>query len=139
MRTRLREGEYAKNLVPVLNHPTGVISQLKEIDNGYFVVLNTRTQRFEIHNSNNRGFYTYCLSFTSLDGRVIEEVKRTRYENAQKLIAEMDAYNEKLQMQKEEKYLDEIGWKAREYYQFLDNHPSAMSRLPQDAYKTRWV
>ena len=40
----MREGEYGKGRVPVVSHALDIPARLKELDEGYFVMLNRKTQ-----------------------------------------------------------------------------------------------
>ncbi len=75
----------------------GVCDRLKTIDDGYFVFLNYKTGRFEVHNRHDYP-NTLCLvlPYDKLDERTVRKVRYTRAERAKELIARMDAENERL-------------------------------------------
>jgi hypothetical protein len=135
-----REGVHTDKLIPVLTSSYSIPERLKEIDSKYFVMFNKRTQKFEIHHAG-QPFSSYCLTvpYEELDCRTVDLVLETRRENMKKLIAEIEAENLKREIDAENKHMNELDWKAREYYQYLDNHPSADARLPKNAYKERFV
>jgi hypothetical protein len=126
---KAREGQYSKNLIPVTESVYHIPERLKEIDNKYFVMFNTKKQRFEIHHAG-QPFQSFCLAvpFEELDARIIEYVKQTRRENQKKLIAEMDAHNAKLEADKQRKMQDEVGYYAGELYDWENRH-SAVNTL----------
>ncbi len=71
----------------------GVARRLKEIDSGYFVFLNYKTGKFEVHNSRSSPTLCLVLPFDKLDERTVNRVRYTRAERAEAIIAEMDRQN----------------------------------------------
>ncbi|HEY8390163.1 MAG TPA: hypothetical protein VIL26_04340 [Clostridia bacterium] len=55
-----------------------IASRLKSIDSGYFVMFDTISKSYEVHNSNNIGS-TFCLNvpYKELDARTITYVRKT--------------------------------------------------------------
>lgn len=72
----------------------GVARRLRSIDDGYFVFLNYKTGKFEIHNRRQRP-NTLCLvlPFDRLDERTVNRVLYTRAENVKRIVAEMERDN----------------------------------------------
>ena len=50
-----REGFYSPDRIPVTKHVCDIPDRLKQIDRHYFVMFNTRSQRFELHDARQRG------------------------------------------------------------------------------------
>ena len=80
-----------------------IAARLKTIDDGYFVVYNFRTHAFEVHHSRQRG-HTFALSvpYPSLDVRTELLVRKTRAENARRLLREMEEENARLRRRQAE-------------------------------------
>lgn len=74
-----------------------ITDRLKEIDSSYFVVYNNSSKKFELHSSDQL-FTTYCLTFPydTLDERAVLYARKSRSENREKLLREMEMQNEKL-------------------------------------------
>ena len=70
---------------------SGIARRLKSIDDGYFIFLNYRTGKLEVHNDKN-GANTLCLvlPYDALDERTVRRVRETRIERARELIAELE-------------------------------------------------
>ena len=83
-----------KGAIRIENDLFGIVARLKSIDDGYFVVYNAQKGAFEVHNSRQRGS-TFALSvpYPSLDVRTVRLVQRTRAENAERLLREMEEEN----------------------------------------------
>lgn len=94
-------------LIEIKSDALFVGERLKEIDQSYYVVFNTIKNRYEIHSTNQVGC-SYCLScpHPALDERLVELARKTRRDNINKLIEEIDKQNEILK-QKEIKQMIE--------------------------------
>lgn len=76
----------------------GISKRLKRIDDGYFLVYNKKTKKYEVHNSKNRDNTLSLVSpFETLDIRLVHLVQRTRVENFSQIIKEIDETNEKIE------------------------------------------
>lgn len=87
-----------------------ITERLKEIDQSYYLVFNTISNKYEVHSSNQVGC-SYCLTcpHPGLDERLVELTKKTRRENLYELLKEVDKENEKLEKQFEKNTLQKIG------------------------------
>lgn len=83
-----------------------VAQRLKEIDPKYFVVFNTKSQNFEVHNQGQLD-NTFCLSlpFAELDSRTLDLVRKTQTKNFEKLMEEIEKENQKKETQKNKEIL----------------------------------
>ena len=77
-----------------------ISQRIKEVDQSYYLVFNTISNKYEVHSSQQVGC-TYCLTCPNpaLDERLVELAKKTRRENLYELIKEVDKENEKLEKQ----------------------------------------
>lgn len=80
-----------------------IAKRLKSIDKAYELYLNRRLKRFEIHA---RGAMQMALPFDKLDVRTLEYARKTRIENIENMIREIEMNNEKIQKQKEEEIVN---------------------------------
>lgn len=80
------------------NDALDIAARLKEIDDGYIIVYNGYFKRLEVHNKK-QGKNTFCLVVPSnrLNARTVELVRRTRAENADRLLAEIDFHNARVE------------------------------------------
>lgn len=90
----------------------GVARRLKGIDDGYFVFLNYKTGKFEIHNRRDSPSLCLVLPYETLDERTVNKVLYTRAERVEKIVADMERENRRLeaeavsaQLQKAERFL----------------------------------
>ncbi len=77
-----------------------VTERLKEIDQSYYLVFNTIKGKYEVHSYAQNGC-TYCLTcpHEALDERLVELTRKTRRENLNELLKEIDKENEKIERQ----------------------------------------
>ena len=119
------EGKNDRDHVAVTSHATGVVDELKNIDDRFFLMLNRITQKFEVHVRDQRGSTLGCeLPFDNLDGRVPEYVR-------ERLTSRMDAFVEKIEKKNEQidasyrnATMDKAGYKTAEAIRYADHHPS---------------
>lgn len=74
-----------------------IAKRVKEIDDGYFIVRDYRTGKFQLHHRGQRGSsLALILPFDRLDCRTLTYVRRTRAERKRQLLEEMERDNERL-------------------------------------------
>ena len=87
-------------LIEIKSDPLFVTDRLKELDQDYYLVFNTIKHKYEVHNHSQIGC-SYCLTYPNpaLDERLLELVKKTRRENFNELMKEIDKANEKIEQE----------------------------------------
>lgn len=85
-------------LIDIYGDLYAIDERLKEIENGYRIKYNTLKKTYEIHNKN-QPFDSYCLTlpFKELDARTEDYVLKTRIQNKDKFLKEIEKHNEKIQ------------------------------------------
>ena len=99
-----------------------IADRIKEIDPGYFVMLNLRTGKFEVHHDGRGrqgrgGSLCLTLPFGRLDARAVTEVYRTRLERRERLLREMEEFN----LKSEKSRLKEIIANAENKWEKIKN------------------
>lgn len=84
----------------------GICARLKSIDGGYYVFLDYKTGRFELHHG--VGAHSLCLvlPFDRLDERTVRHVLYTRAERVKELVAAMERENAKLENEQNRRAAD---------------------------------
>ena len=80
----------------------GVCRRLKSIDDGYFVFLNYKTGKFEVHNGKDTRTLCLVLPYDTLDERTVRRVLYTRAERADRIAAQMERDNAKAEKRRNE-------------------------------------
>ena len=129
---RCREGEYAKDRIPVVGSVYGIPERLKEFRESLFVMFNKRTQRYEVHDSTQLDCTLACeLPFDELDARAVLYVRERRRERTEVLVAEIERHNEMLEEKGYQERMDKAGYKMKNAIKWLDSHESA-DKLPEE-------
>lgn len=93
--------------VIIENDLFSVAARLKQIDDGYFVVYDKCKHAFEVHNSRQRGdTFSLSVPYPCLDVRTVDLVRKTRAENAARLIREMEEENLRLEKNRTKEIID---------------------------------
>lgn len=83
------------NLIELTDDLFDIGWRLKAVNPDYFVVFNVTKKRFEVHN---RSLCKHSLAFVvpydELDCRTVDYALKTRAENADKLLGELEKHNE---------------------------------------------
>ncbi|MDE7164526.1 MAG: hypothetical protein K2O04_03790 [Clostridiales bacterium] len=87
----------------------GVCRRLKSIDDGYFVFLNYKTGKFEVHNRNDAP-HTLCLvlQYDVLDERTVRHVLYTRAERARETLERMERENARLDAERRHRTIQKL-------------------------------
>lgn len=105
----------------IKNDLFNICKRIKQIDKKYFIVLNKKTKKFEVHYKRNFSTLELVLPFDRLDKRTLDFVLKTRMEHKQKLIEEMEKNNQKLLDENNKNLLDEATYKAKEMLNYAHN------------------
>lgn len=85
-----------KNLLIIEGDAFFINERLKEIDKSYYIVFNTSRNLYEVHSSEQKGnSYAFTVPFDCLDERTLLFARKTRVENQDKIIEEIEKDNEK--------------------------------------------
>lgn len=126
-------------LIPINSNVYDIPQRLKELDPDYYIVLNTETQKFEVHHARQIGG-TFCLTlpFDELDARTIEYVRSHDIKYAKKIFEEIDRHNEALEREMIRKALEGPSEKVNEIHKYVTKYESK-EIAPDDAYSTRFI
>ena len=82
------------NLIKITNDVYFISKRLKAIDDSYEVYYNSQTCAYEVH-SNKQAKNSYCFKvpYECLDSRTLDYAVKTRRENRDKLIEEIEKNN----------------------------------------------
>lgn len=133
----MREGEYGRDRIPVVSHAMDIPRRLKELDEGYFVMLNVKTQRFEVwHRGYGEGILECVLPYEALDERAIRHVREHRVERMEALIREMEAHNARLEEETKMRWLEEAGERTKEAFRYLQRKTDR-EEIPEELMRGR--
>ena len=110
-----------------------IVNRLKQINSGYFVMFNTQTEKFEIHNNNYKNTLWLTLPFNQLDCRAINYVLKSQ--NVEQVLLEIENDNLKLEKSNKEKLEDRTTYQLNEIYNYANKK---VVDFDGDAYKFEW-
>lgn len=87
----------------------GIAERITAIEDGYFIVYDTREGRYEVHSADNKGS-TYCFTvpYDALDCRTLDYCERTLVAKTDKLLKEMERNNEKIDETKRKDFKNQM-------------------------------
>lgn len=78
-----------------VTHDIFDISQrVKDIDDGYFVLYNSTSKNFEVHNSKQKD--SFCISCKRLNVEVLNKLHKTKTINLNRIFSEIEENNQKI-------------------------------------------
>ena len=84
-----------------------ISQRLKEIDKSYQIFFNIASNSYEVHSSDQcKNSFCFKVPYSTLDERTLLYAKKTRSENRDKLIAEIEKSNEILYERNIKKQVD---------------------------------
>lgn len=98
-----------------------IVKRITEIDDGYYIVFNMEKNTFEIHNSNQFNSYCFTSKNSVIDSRIIDEINYSKISNIDKIIEEIDKYNELNELTSKQKAKDDADYMLREIYKYSSN------------------
>lgn len=120
---RCTEGRYSKDRIPVLINIYDIPVRLKEVNRDFFVMFNTRIQKYEVHCASQPYDTLACvLPFDELDARALQYVREFSRERTEHLAEEIERYNEELDRKAQAAMIDKANYKVREAFNYLKNN-----------------
>ena len=81
-------------IIKIFSDVYNISNRIKNIEKNYYIVFNTSKNKFEVHNSQQKGG-SYCLTlpFLYLDERTLNFVNETKSENINRILNKIDLQN----------------------------------------------
>ncbi|MGN0771846.1 MAG: hypothetical protein ACI4MI_04605 [Christensenellales bacterium] len=86
-----------QKLIAIDNDLFDVAARIKSIDDNYQIYFNRGSGSYELHNLRCYPTKQADIPFARLDCRTVDWVRKTRVQNMEELIAEMNRHNEKIE------------------------------------------
>lgn len=124
-------------LIKIYRDAFDIVNRIKKIDSGYFLCYNTKTQGLEVHNKKQK--HTFCLSvpYSGVDCRILSLILKSRKENFDKILKEIDEHNDYLEKEQKRKMLDKSSFMLNEMFSYAQHHEGDVDF--KNAYKTKWA
>ncbi|MBE5735894.1 MAG: hypothetical protein E7356_00850 [Clostridiales bacterium] len=112
-----------------------ITDRIKEIDDGYFIVFNTLTSQYEVHNYKQENTYCFVVNDVAIDKRVLDKVYDTSIENIDNIIDDIAKNNIGVSKNCNEKILEQSAYQIREIYEYAS---SASRPIGDNVFVTEW-
>ena len=89
----------------ITNDLFDIANRLRGVKDSYVVYYNTEKQRYEVHDGV-RGCLEFVVPYDELDARTVEYARYSRVENAQRIFAEMEKHNERIEKEQAKKTVE---------------------------------
>lgn len=84
-----------KNLIKIENDCCFICERIKEIDPSYEIYFNLESNSYEVHSSQQvKNSYCFKVPYSQLDSRAIDFAFKTRVQNIEKILAQIDKDNQ---------------------------------------------
>ena len=110
-----------------------IVERIKEIDENYYVVYDTKNSRFEMHYEGIPQTFCFVIG-GELDNRAIDKIYSTSVRFADNIIDEIDNNNKIIEDKNMQSIKSNADYMFREIYRYSSNS----SRDIVDAFQTKW-
>lgn len=110
-----------------------IVERIKEIDENYYVVYDTKNSRFEMHYEGIPQTFCFVIG-EELDNRAIDKIYSTSVRFADNIIDEIDNNNKIIEDKNMQSIKSNADYMFREIYRYSSNS----SRDIVDAFQTKW-
>jgi len=99
-----------------------IVNRIKEIDDGYYIVLNLKNGKYELHNSNQFDM-SYCLTipYNEIDAKIIDLILSTLISNIDNIIEDIDMNNQEIDNNAVKNVRNYTEYNVREIYKYFSN------------------
>lgn len=112
-----------------------IVNRIKLIDKNYYVVYNTNSKKFEIHNSRYRCSYCLTIPYKNLDARTLNLIHKTSAKNYDSVVKDIDLENERLKKKQIEKTREISDYKINEILKYSESSSQNIGKV----FETKWV
>ena len=92
-------------LIEIRDDLFDISSRIKSVDENYKIYFNGGTCRYELHNSSKSPTFQAVFPYPTLDKRALDFARQTAVENKDRIIAEIDAHNARLEKQRQDELI----------------------------------
>ncbi len=96
-----------------------IVNRLKKIDETYYLVFNTETNKYEVHSNKQKN--SFCFSYVSCDERLIRYAKKTSVKNLTNLLEEIALNNEQIELNSKKQQNDYVKLNALNLMEYISN------------------
>lgn len=113
-----------------------VVNRLKEIDDGYKILLNLKNGKLELHNDKQQNTYCFTLNENEVTPKLLDVVIATSVQFIDDIMLDIDNINNKIEENNKNEIIDYTSYMSKEIYSFSNN--SSKEFEPSNVLKSVW-
>lgn len=113
-----------------------VIDRLKNIDDGYKILLNLNNGKLELHNDKQQNSYCFTIKENEISPKIINDVFASDVRFIDNIMLDIDNKNAKIEADNKKQINDYTTYMSREIYNFSNN--SSKEYDVNNAIKSVW-
>ncbi len=98
-----------------------IVNRIKEIDDGYKIMLNLKTGLLELHNTNQRNTFCFNIKNNEISSKLIDDIFYSNIRYIDNIINDIDNMNSKVEKESKDETLDLTTYMAKEIFDFSNN------------------
>ena len=107
--------------IKIENDVFEITKRIKEIDDGYYIVFDTKKQVYELHNSEQDNSYCLTVPYANLDVRLIDLLLYTNIKNIDNILNDIDNNNNNIENNSLKSIKEQTNYMAKEICDFANN------------------
>lgn len=107
--------------IKIENDVFEITQRIKEIDEGYYIVFDTKKQMYELHNYMQPNTYCLTIPYDNLDSRLIDLLLYTNISNIDNIINDIDNNNSNIERNALNNVKIQTEYMVKEIYEFSNN------------------
>ena len=107
--------------IKIENDVFEITERIKEIDEGYYIVFDTKKQAYELHNLEQPNSYCLTVPYANLDARLIDLLLYTNIGNIDNIIEDIDNNNSVIEDNVLNNVKEQTNYMVKEICDFANN------------------
>lgn len=113
-----------------------MVNRIKEIDDGYRIMLNLKTGRLELHNIYQTNTFCFNIKNNEILPSLIDDIFYSQSRHIDNIISDIDKYNSDIDTNTKDNAKDYTTYTAKEIFDFCNN--SSKDYDIKKAFKNIW-
>lgn len=113
-----------------------IVDRIKEIDDGYMIMYDTKLCRLELHNKKQLNTFCFVVKNNEINSNLINQILCSNIANIDSIVEEIDNNNILIEKVNAEKLKDYTGFVSKEIFDFASN--SSKEFKTSDVFRFSW-
>ena len=98
-----------------------IVDRIREIDDGYRIMHNFKTNMLELHNINQRNSFCFNIKNNEISSKIINDIFYSNIKNIDNIVNDIDNNNSEVEKNNKEKAFDLTTYMSKEIFDFSNN------------------